>query len=145
MPSLRQQLPHNMRVQFLAFAAPLAAHGLGLLFVRDGQLQADEDCFALPDLTVHDIILVGAFIEIGRCAYLLAEAKFVFLEILVHIAYDSGRDVFAEKIQGLLPLTGDLIAGAVVQRLHPDQAGLQKLAQSLLEREVCGVLVVQEE
>ena len=76
---LCQQFPHNMRVQLLAFSAPLAAHGFSLFFVRDGELQSDEDGLSLPDLAVNDVVLIGALIVVGGRAHFLAEAEFVLL------------------------------------------------------------------
>ena len=60
---------HNMEIDFLAFRAPGAAHILGLILVRNGQIQTDQDGFVFPYLAVNDIVLIGAFIEISRGSY----------------------------------------------------------------------------
>mgnify|MGYP001333723409 FL=1 len=76
---LRQQRMHNMEIDFLAFRAPGAAHILGLILVRNGQIQTDQDGFVFPYLAVNDIVLIGAFLEISRGSYLFTESEFIFL------------------------------------------------------------------
>ena len=76
---------------------------------------------------MDDIVLVGALIEISRGAYLFPETKFVFLQILVHVVRNGGRDVFAEKIKGFLAFSGDLVACAAVAGLLVNQSRLLQL------------------
>ena len=49
---------HHIGVDLLAPLLPVAGHRLGLVFVGDGEIEADEDGFSLPDFAVNDVVLV---------------------------------------------------------------------------------------
>ena len=63
---------HHIRIDILATLLPVAGHGLGLVFVGDGEVEADQDGFSLPDFAVDDVVLVCGFIEIGDDADLVS-------------------------------------------------------------------------
>ena len=87
-----------MRIDLLAFGTPGAAHILSLILIRNRQIQADQNGFIFPNLTVNDIVLIGAFIEISRGSYLFTETEFVLLSILIHVFHNGRGYIFTEKV-----------------------------------------------
>ena len=91
-------------IDFLAFCFPGIAHGLGLLLIRNGDIEIDKNGFSFPHLAVNDVVLIGRFIEIGDQSYLVSHAEAVLFQVFIHVADDGRRDVFAEKFQRFLAL-----------------------------------------
>ena len=105
----------------------MIAHALRLFLVRHGDVKADQDVFPLPHLTVNGVILIGGFIEIRDKAGLVPHPEFVLLQVLVHVLHNSGGNGFSKEIQRILPLRGNLVAGAVVNRLLADESRVQQV------------------
>lgn len=141
---LRHQRFHNKCIDFLTAVLPVGAHQLGLFLVGNRDVKIDQRAFAFPDLAVYDVILAGGFVKIRDDANFIAHLKTVFLEVLVHITDDGGGDILAKEAQRLLAFFCNCITGAVVGGLRMDQTGFLQFAQSLLQRKIAGIFMLQE-